>query len=128
MKRFIIIVEVLICFGGMVCFPLESSAQNLSNSWSWHSEGEFKYPKDYKRSEEIFMEDVPAYVEVISNGKIQLCYWPLLGVWSTLADFPEEGEKSYVRGRVEIDCIWLHTEWENLLFESEDYVRRRGQP
>lgn len=90
-KRFIIIVEVLICFGGMVCFPLESSAQNLSNSWSWHSEGEFKYPKDYKRSEEIFMEDVPAYVEVISNGKIQLCYWPLLGVWSTLADFPEEG-------------------------------------
>lgn len=37
-------------------------------------------------------EDVPANVEVFSNGKIKLCYWPLLGMWSTHVDFPREGD------------------------------------
>ena len=40
----------------------------------------------------IMGEDVPANVEVFSNGKIKLCYWPLLGMWSTHVDFPREGD------------------------------------
>lgn len=37
------------------------------------------------------MDDVPASVEVFAKDDVQLCYWPLLGVWSTLDVFPEEG-------------------------------------
>ena len=44
----------------------------------------------YKRSK-LWVDDVPAYVEIFSDGKILLCYWPLLGAWSTQIDFPEEG-------------------------------------
>lgn len=62
-----------------------------NNNWSWNNEGRFKYPSTYNRSES-FVEDVPANVEVYSNGKIQLCYWPLLGMWSTHIDYPREGE------------------------------------
>lgn len=90
MKKFIVIIEILICLGWIFSIPLKLSAQNLSESWCWHSEGGFKYPSTYKHSE-TFVEDAPAIVEVFSNGKIQLCYWPLLGLWSTFADFPEEG-------------------------------------
>ena len=39
----------------------------------------------------MWVDDVPGYVEIFSDGKILLCYWPLLGMWSTFADFPEEG-------------------------------------
>lgn len=90
MKKFIVIIEILICLGWIFSIPLKLSAQNLSESWCWHSEGGFKYPSTYKHSE-TFVEDAPAIVEVFSNGKIQLYYWPLLGLWSTFADFPEEG-------------------------------------
>ena len=80
-----------ICIGWMICNPQMLVAQNLSHSWCWHSDGGFKYPSAYKHSES-FVEDVPASVEVFSNGIIQLCYWPLLGMWSTHVDFPREGE------------------------------------
>ena len=48
------------------------------------------YPCSYNHSE-IFVDDVPASVEVFSQGDIRLCYWSMLGMWSTLGDFPEEG-------------------------------------
>lgn len=63
---------------------------NLSREWKWNSDGAFKYPRTFHH-EEIFVEDVPAIVEVYSKGNIQLCYWPMLGMWSTCGDFPEEG-------------------------------------
>ena len=90
MKKIIIVMLTCICLGWLVDCPQRLSAQNLSKSWRWHSEGGFQYPSTYKHSE-TFAEDVPANVEVFSNGKIQFCYWPLLGMWSTFGDFPEEG-------------------------------------
>ena len=90
MKIFIIIQFVFICFGWVADNPQRVIAQNLSNSWRWHSDGGFKYPSTYILSE-TFVEDVPANVEVFSNGNIQLCYWPMLGIWSTFANFPKEG-------------------------------------
>ena len=90
MKKILMMMVTFICFGWVVDNPQRLSAQTLSKTWHWHSDGGFKYPSAYKRSE-LFVEDVPANVEVFSNGKIQLCYWPLLGMWSTFADFPEEG-------------------------------------
>lgn len=62
----------------------------FSNEWLWHPDGAFKYPKSFSH-EETFVEDAPANVDVYSKGDIQLCYWPLLGMWSTFAEFPEEG-------------------------------------
>lgn len=59
-------------------------------SWNWHFDGNFKYPSNYHCSK-TYVDDVPAEVEVISKGKIQLCYWSMLGMWSTHIDFPEEG-------------------------------------
>ena len=64
--------------------------QNLPKEWKWNSDGAFKYPKSFSH-EETFVEDAPASVEVFSQGNVQLCYWPLLGMWSTLTEFPEEG-------------------------------------
>ena len=90
MKKKIIILFTFICIGCGVDNHQWLSAQNLSKTWRWHSDGSFKYPITYKHSE-TFVEDVPANVEVFSNGKILLCYWPMLGMWSTFADFPEEG-------------------------------------
>lgn len=63
---------------------------NLPKEWKWNSDGAFKYPKSFSH-EEIFVEDAPASVEVYSLGDVQLCYWPMLGMWSTFAEFPEEG-------------------------------------
>ena len=63
---------------------------NLPKEWKWNPDGAFKYPKSFNH-EEIFVEDAPANVEVYLMGDIQLCYWPLLGMWSTFAEFPEKG-------------------------------------
>ena len=68
----------------------ENDEEEQSENWIWHSDGAFKYPKSFS-CEETFVEDAPANVEVYSEGDIQLCYWPLLGMWSTFAEFPEEG-------------------------------------
>lgn len=70
--------------------PQKQSSKAISKFWCWHSNGEFKYPSSYKQSE-YFVEDVPGNVEVFSNGKIQFCYWPGLGMWSTFVGFPPEG-------------------------------------
>lgn len=68
----------------------ENVMEENDTSWNWHIDGDFKYPSTYKRSK-LWVDDVPAYVEIFSDGKILLCYWPLLGAWSTQIDFPEEG-------------------------------------
>ena len=88
MKK-IIFLLAFVCLGLIISPQLY--AQNLSKSWRWHSDGGFKYPSSYKQTES-FVEDVPANVEVFSNGKIKLCYWPLLGMWSTHVDYPREGD------------------------------------
>lgn len=54
------------------------------------ADGDFSYPAAFSH-EEVFVDDVPASVEVFAKDDVQLCYWPLLGVWSTLDVFPEEG-------------------------------------
>ena len=88
----IIVMALLILVGVSWGNPIkkENVLDENDTSWSWHVDGGFKYPSAYKRSK-LFVDDVPAYVEVFSDGKIQLCYWPLLGMWSTQIDFPEEG-------------------------------------
>ena len=68
----------------------ENDDEILTDDWQLHSDGAFKYPKSFSH-EETFVEDVPANVEIYSKGYIQLCYWPLLGMWSTFVEFPEEG-------------------------------------
>ena len=65
-------------------------SNNMPQGWQWYSEGAFKYPKSF-RHEEIFIEDATGVVEVFSKGRIQLCFWPSLGVWSTFIEFPKEG-------------------------------------
>ena len=89
MKKIIFLLLSLICLGwGIAEKPLPP--KKVSKAWKWHANGGFRYPSSYRYSE-TFVEDVPANVEVFSNGDTQLCYWPLLGMWSTFADFPEEG-------------------------------------
>ena len=68
----------------------ENDDEELTDNWHLHSDGAFKYPKSFSH-EETFVEEVPASVEVYSQGDVQLCYWPMLGMWSTFAEFPEEG-------------------------------------
>ncbi len=89
MKKLIIIVLSFICMGWTVAeTPLPP--KKVSKAWRYHAAGGFNYPSLYKHSE-TFVDDVPASVEVFSNGDIQLCYWSLLGTWSTFGEFPEEG-------------------------------------
>lgn len=89
MKKYLFIVLAFICMGwGVMETPLPP--KKASKTWRWHADGGFRYPSSYLRSE-VFVDDVPASVEVFSKGNIRLCYWSLLGTWSTLDEFPEEG-------------------------------------
>lgn len=89
MKKILFVLMAFVCMGwGVVNEPLPP--KKSSKAWSWHAEGRFKYPSSYQRSE-IFVGEVPASVEVFSNRDIELCYWSMLGMWSTFGDFPEEG-------------------------------------
>ena len=89
MKKYLFIALALVCMGwGVMETPLPP--KKASKTWRWHADGGFRYPSSYLRSE-VFVDDVPASVEVFSKGSIRLCYWSLLGTWSTLGDFPEEG-------------------------------------
>ena len=96
MKRLMIGVIIVMAFVILVGVswgkPIkkENVMEENDTSWNWHIDGDFKYPSTYKRSK-LWVDDVPAYVEIFSDGKILLCYWPLLGAWSTQIDFPEEG-------------------------------------
>ena len=91
MRNILVIVLPFILWGWVVGTPQRLCAQKPSKSWRWHSNGGFKYPNSYNHSIK-FVEDAPASVEVFSNGIIQLCYWPLLGMWTAFADFPREGD------------------------------------
>ena len=89
MKKYLFIALAFICMGwGVVEPPL--LPKKVSKTWRWHSEGKFKVPNSYSHSE-VFVDEVPASVEVFSKGDVQLCYWSLLGTWSTIGEFPEEG-------------------------------------
>ena len=64
---------------------------NKLNSASWikHYTG-FSYP-DFFKNTTCFVDDVPGEVEIYSWEDVKVCYWPFLGNWSTLDDFPYEG-------------------------------------
>ena len=61
-----------------------------SRTCEYHSDGAFKYPGSFSHTK-LFVDDVPGMVEVFSKENIQLCFWQLLGFWSTEAGFPEKG-------------------------------------
>ena len=89
MKKVLLIVLSFICIGwGVVDNPLLPRRQ--TKSWRWHADGGFQVPSSYNYSE-TFVDEVPASVEVFSKDDVQLCYWSLLGMWSTIGEFPEEG-------------------------------------
>ena len=61
-----------------------------NGNWKDSEEGGFRYPDFFKHSE-TFVEDVPGAVTVYNYEPIELCYWPMLGVWSTETDFVSDG-------------------------------------
>ena len=66
MKKYLFIVLAFICMGwGVMETPLPP--KKASKTWRWHANGSFRYPSSYLRSE-VFVDDVPASVEVFSNG------------------------------------------------------------
>lgn len=58
-------------------------------SWIEHNEG-FQYP-DFFEQHQVFLDEIPADVEIYNYDSIELCYWPSLGVWSVADEFPSEG-------------------------------------
>ena len=60
-----------------------------NSNWIKHSDG-FQYP-DFFKQRQVFLDEIPADVEVYSYDSIELCYWPSLGVWSVADEFPSEG-------------------------------------
>lgn len=54
-----------------------------------HTTG-FNYP-DFFESTTCFVDDVPGDVEIYYWEDVKICYWPFLGNWSTLDEFPNEG-------------------------------------
>jgi hypothetical protein len=69
---------------------LSSFEELLQNSnWIKHSDG-FQYP-DFFKQRQVYLDEIPADVEVYSYDSIELCYWPSLGVWSVADEFPSEG-------------------------------------
>lgn len=61
-----------------------------NSNWIDSEEGGFRYPDFFKHSE-TFVDDVPGSVTVYNYEPIELCYWPMLGVWSTEPDFASDG-------------------------------------
>ena len=58
-------------------------------SWIKHSDG-FQYPEFFEQHQ-VFLDEIPADVEIYNYDSIELCYWPSLGVWSVADEFPSEG-------------------------------------
>lgn len=58
-------------------------------NWIKHDDG-FQYPASFKHHQ-VFLDEIPADVEVYAYDSIELCYWPLLGVWSVTDEFPSQG-------------------------------------
>jgi len=69
-----------------------SKFENLMQNSNWidSEEGGFRYPDFFKHSES-FVEEVPGSVTVYNYEPIVLCYWPMLGAWSTELDFVSDG-------------------------------------
>lgn len=62
----------------------------LKNSnWIMHGDG-FQYPASFKHHQ-VFLDEIPADVEIYTYDSIELCYWPSLGVWSVADEFPSQG-------------------------------------
>jgi hypothetical protein len=62
----------------------------LKNSnWIMHGDG-FQYPAFFKHHQ-VFLDEIPADVEIYTYVSIELCYWPSLGVWSVADEFPSQG-------------------------------------
>lgn len=61
----------------------------MNCSWIEHNEG-FQYP-DFFEQHQVFLDEIPADVEIYNYDSIELCYWPSLGVWSVADEFPSEG-------------------------------------
>ena len=57
-------------------------------SWIKHSDG-FQFP-DFFEQHQVFLDEIPADVEIYNYDSIELCYWPSLGVWSVADEFPSE--------------------------------------
>ena len=58
-------------------------------SWIKHSDG-FQYPEFFEQHQ-VFLDEIPADVEIYNYDSIELCYWPSLGVWSVADEFPSQG-------------------------------------
>ncbi len=58
-------------------------------NWIKHSDG-FQYPEFFEQHQ-VFLDEIPADVEIYNYDSIELCYWPSLGVWSVADEFPSEG-------------------------------------
>ena len=58
-------------------------------NWIKHSDG-FQFP-DFFEQHQVFLDEIPADVEIYNYDLIELCYWPSLGVWSVADEFPSEG-------------------------------------
>ncbi len=58
-------------------------------NWIKHDDG-FQYPASFKHHQ-VFLDEIPADVEVYTYDSVELCYWPLLGVWSVTDEFPSQG-------------------------------------
>lgn len=58
-------------------------------SWIKHSDG-FQFP-DFFEQHQVFLDEIPAEVEIFNYDSIELCYWPSLGVWSVADEFPSGG-------------------------------------
>lgn len=62
----------------------------LKNSnWIMHGDG-FQYPASFKHHQ-VFLDEIPADVEIYTYDSIELCYWPSLGVWLVADEFPSQG-------------------------------------
>lgn len=58
-------------------------------NWIKHDDG-FHYPAFFKYHK-VFLDEIPADVEIYTYDSIELCYWPSLGVWSVADEFPSQG-------------------------------------
>ena len=68
-----------------------SDFENLINNCNWIKHGDgFQYP-DFFEHHQVFLDEIPADVEVYTYDSVELCYWPLLGVWSVTDEFPSQG-------------------------------------
>lgn len=69
----------------------KSKYEDLLKNCNWIKHGdEFQYPAFFKHHQ-VFLDEIPADVEIYTYDSIELCYWPSLGVWSVADEFPSHG-------------------------------------